>query len=230
MSRKDNLTLIHTHIGPAVLYGLLRMGLGSCRVTVHNDEYFKSRGESGQNMLLVSWHSRLIPLSYYYRYLYGFTNLTIMVSKSRDGELFKRLLEKFKIETVRGSTTRGAMAAMKELIRVARRGRDTSLALDGSKGPKEVVQPGSLLLAQMTGVPLVPVVLSATWKYELPTWDRMLLPLPFSHIHALFAEPLYIPRETKDLEPYREQLQKTMQTASAEVERLTFPKQGEPRS
>ncbi|GEM_PF-1710786 len=210
MSRKDNITLLHTHIGPNAIFGLMRGVFATCRVSLTNERFFEQHCRAGHNAIFVSWHNRLLALPYYYYYRYGFHNLTLMVSKSRDGELFKRLMAKFEIETVRGSSTRGGIGAMKLLIDVARGGRDTSLALDGSKGPRYRVQPGALLLAQMSGMPLIPLAFDITRKIVLPTWDHMIMPLPFGHIYAAFADPLYIPRAARDLTPYVDTLQLEM--------------------
>lgn len=210
MSRKDHPNLIHTHIGPFGLYWLIRSVLATCRTTVENDGFFRKTAEAGKNMILVSWHNRLVILPHYYNHMYGLKNLTIMVSMSRDGEMFKRLLAKYDIECIRGSTTRGGRSAVKALIRETRKGRDTSIALDGSKGPRYIVQPGALLMAQMTGMPIVPITVAANRKYELNTWDRMIVPKMFARLHGIFAEPMYVPRHIRDLEPYRLQLQETM--------------------
>ena len=210
MSRKDRYTLLHTHIGPNAIFGLMRGVLSTCRVSLTNEQFFEEHCRAGRNAIFGSWHNRLLALPYYYYYRYGFHNLTLMVSKSRDGELFRRLLAKFAIETVRGSTTRGGLGAMKLLIQVARSGRDTALALDGSKGPRYRVQPGALLLAQMSGVPLIPLAFDITRKIVLPTWDHMIMPLPCGRIYAAFADPLYIPRHVTDLTPYQDALQDDM--------------------
>jgi hypothetical protein len=210
MSRKDQIGLLHTHIGPSVLFGLMRTVFATCRVTLTNEQFFEQRGRAGGNMIFGSWHSRLLALTYYYKYRYNFRNLTLMVSRSRDGELFKRLLTKFDIESVRGSTTRGGIGATTVMVRIARSGRDTALSLDGSKGPRYTVQPGALLLAQMTGVPLVILSYDISHKIVLRTWDRMIVPLPFGHVYAAFADPLYIPRDTPDLTPYMRIVQHEM--------------------
>jgi lysophospholipid acyltransferase (LPLAT)-like uncharacterized protein len=210
MSRKDNITLLHTHLGPNAIFGLMRGVFATCRVSLTNERFFEQHCRAGRNAIFGAWHNRLLALPYYYYYRYGFHRLTLMVSKSRDGELFKRLMAKFEIETVRGSTTRGGVGAMKLLIDVARSGRDTALALDGSKGPRYCVQPGALLLAQMSGLPLIPLAFDITHKIVLPTWDHTIMPLPFGHIYAAFADPLYIPREVRDLTPYLDTLQREM--------------------
>jgi len=210
MSKKKEPNIVHKYIGPFLAHLLIRLILLTCRVSFTKNNIFEERKKEGNNMIFVSWHSRLLVLPYYYRYRYGFKDLTMMVSQSRDGELFKRLLEKFDIETVRGSGTRGGMSAIKSLIRVGRSGRDTALALDGSKGPAFIIQPGALLLSQMTGVPLLPVMYDASRKIVLNTWDKMIIPLPFSHIHIAFSDYIYIPRDAKDLEPYLHQIQEIM--------------------
>ncbi len=218
MSRKDHPTILHTHIAPTLAHTLMRTVLSSCRLTVTNQDFFEERASSGKNMIFVSWHNRLTVLPYYYHYRYGFNNLTMMVSQSRDGEMLKRLLEKYGIETVRGSTSRGGASAIKTMIRVARAGRDTAVSLDGSKGPRCKVQLGALLLAQITGLPLVPLTVDMTKKIVLKTWDRMMIPLPFGRVYAMFADPMYIPRDAKNLTIYQQRLQETMERICAEVE------------
>ena len=222
MSKKDNTTLLHTHIAPLSAYYLSRGILSTCKLTVENADFFEKRARNGKNMIFVSWHNRLLVLPYYYYFLYNFTNLAMMVSHSKDGEIMKRLLEKYKIEAIRGSSSRGGSSAVKTMIRIAKSGKDTAVALDGSKGPRYEVQPGALLLAQLTGLPLVPLTYDTTRKKVLNTWDKMIIPLPFGHIHAKFADPIFVPREAKDLEPYRFQLQETMNSLCEEVcERVT---------
>ena len=220
LSRKDRVGLLHTLIAPNVLHVLIRGVLSTCRVTTINARLFADRCRAGKNNIFSAWHSQVLTLPYFYRYRYGFRNLTIMVSRSRDGELLKRLLTKFDIETVRGSTTRGGMAAIKALIRVGRAGRDTALNLDGSKGPRCIAQPGALLLAQLTGAPLLPLACRATPCITLPTWDRMMVPLPFSRVIGEFAEPFHIPRDAKDLAPYLRELQEIMDRMDAHLDRI----------
>jgi len=144
----------------------------------------------------------------------------MMVSRSKDGEVMKGILEKYKIEAIRGSGSRGGSSAVKTMIRIARSGRDTAISLDGSKGPRYEVQSGALLLAQLTGLPLVPLTFDTTKKKVLNTWDKMIIPLPFGHIHAKFADPIFIPRDTKDIAPYQQQLQETMDKICADVSDL----------
>jgi len=219
-SRKDNVTLLHTHIAPNAAYFLSRSILSTCKLSIDNGEYFENRAREGKNMIFCSWHSRLIVLPYYYYNLYKFTNLSMMVSKSKDGEIMKRMLEKYKIEAIRGSSTRGGSSAVKTMIRIAKSGKDTAISLDGSKGPRYIIQPGALLLAQITGLPLIPLTFDTTKKKVLNTWDKMIIPLPFGHIYAKFADPVFIPRDTKDLAPYQQQLQETMDTICADVASL----------
>jgi len=218
--RKDNVTLLHTHIAPNAVYFLSRGILSTCKLSIENGEYFKERALEGKNMIFCSWHSRLIVLPYYYYNLYNFTNLSMMVSRSKDGEVMRGILEKYKIETIRGSSSRGGSSAVKTMIRIARSGRDTAISLDGSKGPRYKVQPGALLLAQLTGLPLIPLTFDTTRKKVLNTWDKMIIPLPFGHIHAKFADPIFVPRDTKDLAPYQQQLQEAMDTICADVASL----------
>lgn len=210
MTHKRKVPYTKRTLIPWAAHALSHGAISTCRLSVENGAYFEERARAGKNMIFTSWHSRLVALPYYYYYRYGFTNLSIMVSKSEDGEMFKGLLERYKIHTVRGSTSRGGTSALKTMIREARAGRDTAISLDGSKGPRYRAQMGVLLLAQVTGLPIVPLTFDATWRVKMNTWDKLIVPLPFGRIYGVFADPLFIPREEKDLEPYRVQLEHTM--------------------
>ena len=210
MSKKKQPNIVHKFLAPNIFYAIQRGLLATCRYSSNNDIVYKDFIENDKNMIFSAWHGRLLLFPYYYRYVHGRKNLCIMASKSRDGEMIKRILGKFDIETVRGSTSRGGISAMKALIKATKSGKDTALTVDGSKGPVFKVQPGILLLAQITGIPIIPLAYDASKKIVLNTWDKLIIPLPFSRIHVSFGDLIHVPRDAKDLEPYRQKLQKTM--------------------
>ncbi len=215
--RKDKVTVLHRAIAPWALYWLTRALFCTCRMRMINAEECERMLRADGNVIFGSWHGRLLALLHCYARYYGFKKLTLMVSRSRDGEMFARMLARYGVGAVRGSSSRGGTAALKELVRVCRAGHDTAISLDGSKGPRAVMQPGALLLAQLAGRPLVPLAYDATRKLTLKTWDRLIIPLPFSTIYVQLGAPIQIPRDTRDLAPYQQHVQAAMDAISAEL-------------
>ena len=134
--------------------------------------------ERGEPVLLAFWHERLLMMPFPYR---G-RRVCIMVSRHRDGELVTRAVRPLGIETARGSSTRGWSGGLKAMLRAHRRGSDLAFAPDGPRGPRHVVKRGVIQVARATGAPIVPVAAAARWCVRLGSWDRLILPLPFSRI------------------------------------------------
>ena len=123
------------------------------------------------------------------------SKIVIMASLSKDGDLMARLLENFGFLTVRGSSSRGAQKALIEMIRLARKGSSLAFAADGPRGPYHKLKSGVIYAAQKTGMPLVPVSSSPKRKITLNSWDKMVIPLPFSKSVQICGNPLYVAPE-----------------------------------
>jgi lysophospholipid acyltransferase (LPLAT)-like uncharacterized protein len=115
---------------------------------------------AGQNVIYAFWHGRqlMLPLSYTGRGAY------VMISEHRDGELIHRVLQRFGGGAVRGSSTRGATKALRQLVRLGRAGFDLAITPDGPRGPRCIAQPGIIELAKLTGLPIVPLTFAASKK------------------------------------------------------------------
>ena len=129
----------------------------------------------------------------------------VMVSSSRDGEYIARLAHHFRFSTVRGSSNRKGVQALKDLIKATRSGSNTAMVADGSQGPPRVAQPGSILLASRSGAPIVPMAWSASRYLAIRSWDRTAFPKPFARVDFFVGEPLAVPPEIKGdgIEEYR---------------------------
>jgi len=148
------------------------------------------------------WHNRL-ALSM--RVYFGFAKprnptagLAAMVSASKDGALLAAILECFKVQPVRGSTSRRGPQALLELTTWANRGYDLAITPDGPRGPCYVVQDGVMSLAQITGRPIVPLSFQLSRKFRAKSWDRFQVPLPFSTCEINVGQPLRVPRDISD--------------------------------
>jgi lysophospholipid acyltransferase (LPLAT)-like uncharacterized protein len=121
--------------------------------------------------------------------------IVTMASRSKDGEIIAGWLERNGYRVVRGSSSRGGSEALREMVRQVRAGRAAALTVDGPQGPPRQVQPGIVQLARLTGGWILPITSSSARPRFLASWDRYLLPRPFSRNVVVYGEPFPIPAE-----------------------------------
>jgi lysophospholipid acyltransferase (LPLAT)-like uncharacterized protein len=141
--------------------------------------------------LLACWHGRAL----YFMRLYRHRSFTLLVSHSRDGEFLSRILPRFGIHTVRGSTCHRGMRGLLQMVRNVRQGYGGAFTPDGPRGPRYHVRPGIVAVAKKTGAPILPATYSAQWKRVLQSWDQFVVPLPFSRVVVVYGEPIYVPAD-----------------------------------
>ncbi len=140
-------------------------------------------------LLFALWHGDYFPIYQYARQ----SRLYIIVSRSPDGEILARVLKAAGYRTVRGSPSRGATRAMVDLANVVKGGADAAIAVDGPRGPLYVAKPGIVLLAKLTGCPIVPLGGALSRYKQFSSWDRFRLPIPPSRAVAIAGTPIQIP-------------------------------------
>ncbi len=170
-------------------------------------------------VIFCIWHNRLaLCLEVYRGYLRSIerpARLAAMVSASKDGGLLARVLELHNVQPARGSTSRRGRQALLELITWAERGHDLAITPDGPRGPCYQVQEGVIALAQLSGLPILPVSYELSWKITVKSWDRFQIPLPFSRCIIRLAPPVNVPREADDTE--RERLRQEVETRLRQI-------------
>lgn len=193
---------------PPLLALLMRVWFATCRVTVHNPEHFFQPGDTGKRVVASFWHYSIVYIFYFLRRY----SATVMVSASRDGEYIARLAGEFGFDTVRGSKNRRGVGALKAILRAVRDGDSGAIVADGSQGPPRIAQPGAILLASRTGVPVVPMAWSASGYFTVNSWDRTAIPKPFSRVDFFYGEPLSIPPKltAEESEQYRLRLEERL--------------------
>ncbi|HON90019.1 MAG TPA: lysophospholipid acyltransferase family protein [Sedimentisphaerales bacterium] len=172
---------------------LLRCVCGSNRLTVTRRDIFDEYVEQGNN-IFVFWHSRLFYLVYYYMLRAPRCKVCMLVSMSRDGDYGAALVRRLKQEVVRGSSSRGGQAAVRNLVSRIASGSNVAITPDGPRGPALTVSEGVVKLAQMTGARIIPVSYSASRRFLLKSWDRFIVVKPFGRVHVAFGEPIRVPR------------------------------------
>ena len=163
-----------------------------------------------RSCIFAFWHNRIFLMPYLFRKHWSSRlrdRVAVLVSASQDGAKLVRVLEKFDLLCVRGSSSRRGKEALRELTRLVEEGYDAGITPDGPRGPKYRVQDGVISLAQLTQAPIIPVSYDVARKITVKSWDAFMIPLPFSRATLRIAPPLMVPgnadesfRENKRLE------------------------------
>ena len=143
---------------------------------------------------MAFWHGRILPATYYFRR----RGIVVITSENFDGEWIARIIERFGYKTARGSTTRGGLKAMLQLVRDMEKGKPAGFTLDGPRGPARVAQPGAIWLARATGNPVLPFHLEASSHWTMKSWDRTQVPKPFSTVALAVGESFEVASDADD--------------------------------
>ncbi len=135
------------------------------------------------------WHRCLLSCAYYFR---G-QKIAILISRSFDGEIIARTVERLGFIAIRGSSSRGGAAALRQIADEYARGTRCAITADGPRGPSMVAKPGTAQFAQLVGAWVGTFYVLPLNAWELKTWDRFLIPKPFSRV--LITWPPHVPAE-----------------------------------
>lgn len=200
---------------------------------VETEELF-ARWRRGERVILTFWHSRIVLM----RFAYRGRGACIMNSRHRDGEIVTRALRRFGIRAVRGSSSRGWVGGLKGMVAAYRRGADLIVVPDGPRGPRERAKSGALQLARQTGAPVYPTAYSAAWHRRLGSWDRLMIPFPFSRVVYVAGPPIFVPKDAtpEQMEQKRALLEARLRETTARADacwergRLAHPPRGNHRA
>jgi lysophospholipid acyltransferase (LPLAT)-like uncharacterized protein len=173
----------------------------------------------GQIPIYASWHQRFFPgIALFARR----KPISIMISQSRDGELISRIAHVLGWYPVRGSSSKGGRQALRKLKKLIHEGYKVGHIVDGPRGPFGVVKPGLLLIAQNTGMPIIPIIISAEKKWVFNSWDRFIIPKPFSRVIIRFCDEICVPRKLSlsDFEEKRSQIENTFKSRYNETDAI----------
>lgn len=189
-------------------YALIRVVGRTTRFAVEGWEKFEAATRDGGPPIYASWHNHVFLATYFWRR----RGIVVMTSQSFDGEYIARFIQRFGYGAARGSSTRGGPGALIEMMRLVRAGCPAGFTVDGPRGPRHIAKTGAVLLAKKTGRPVLPFTVNAARCYELPSWDRLQIPLPFGRAHVRIAPPIYVPADADEatLEAKRDELQRAL--------------------
>ena len=188
-------------------YWFIRLIGPTLRVCVSREE--GAQQSIGERPLIASfWHACMIPATYMCRNL----GVRVMSSNSYDGEYMGRIIRKFGFVAVKGSSSRNAVRALLGLRRALQQGWSVAFTLDGPRGPRHKVKPGPVALARSSGVPLTMFHMAVDRAWVLNTWDRLVIPKPFSRVLMRFGKLIPVPADATDeeVERYQQELQTSL--------------------
>lgn len=202
-------------------YWFIRIIGPTLRVCVSREEGAQQTVD--QRPLIASfWHACIIPATYMCRDL----GVRVMSSNSYDGEYMGRIIRKFGFVAVKGSSSRNAVRALLGLRRALQEGWAVAFSIDGPRGPRHKVKPGPVALARSSGVPLTMFHMAVERAWVLNTWDRLIIPKPFSRVLMRFGKLISVPTDAgdEDLERYEQELQASLdrvrEFAEANIKRI----------
>jgi lysophospholipid acyltransferase (LPLAT)-like uncharacterized protein len=181
------------------------------RYTSEGAEAFDRCLATGQRPILALWHGRILPATPFWRD----RGIVAITSENLDGEWIARIMQRFGYAAARGSTSRGGVRALVQLKRLVAQGHPTAFTVDGPRGPARRAQPGAVWLARATGQPILPFHIEAASAWRVRSWDRALVPRPFSRVAVAVGPPFFVAADADDaaLERRRQDLEAELHKA-----------------
>jgi len=203
--------ILYTKPFIAFIYLFIRAYSFTFRFKVVNEAKWQQRLKEGKTVLLCGWHQQFFAAIRHFKN-YACFNPGLMISQSRDGELIAGVANRTGWHTARGSSSKGGREAMSEMIRHLQYYRFGAQILDGPRGPMGDVKPGVIKMAKESGAILVPFYISSDKAWFFNSWDRFMLPKPFSKVLLSFGDEICFepPKTQEQFEEQRIYLEQTM--------------------
>ena len=214
-------------ISYALLTPLIRLILftiwRTCRIVViSGEQHAVSVADSGKPFIPCYWHQHHLFCTWYMKKLINRgLKIGFLISPSVDGEIPAKIARSWGGEVIRGSTTRTGAQAMRDMYNlVVKQGVSPVTTSDGPQGPLHVFKVGDILLSQFTQAPLLPLAYATDKAWIMNSWDRFIVPKPFSRIAIAIGEPVNIPKGqlAEDLEPYRLQMENALKALTQQAQ------------
>ncbi len=142
------------------------------------------------SVIWVFWHCKVFLMPIVYKEYLLKRKGTVLTSPSRDGQIIVEVMKRFGVHSIRGSSNKSPVKALRESIDCLqeKNGGDLAVTPDGPRGPSRVMKLGAIKIAQMANVPIMPITISYSKFIELKTWDNFQIPLPFSRVSVVLHE------------------------------------------
>ncbi len=197
MAKRDKYTFsswekMLLHLGPPVGAWGIKLWNRTCRVVAREHEERELAAlEEHRGCIYPTWHQRM----FWFFYDFGARHVTMMISRSKDGDYANAVARRLGFYSVRGSNSFKGREALSDLVSLLnkREGHKAGMMADGPTGPPRRLKMGTIKLARETGLPIIPMMYGARKRIVFQSWDRYFLPRPFTDIVVLHGEPVFVP-------------------------------------
>ena len=175
----------------------LKFNFISSRLKITGEEHLINAVKSDRSVFVALWHGRMLYTGWTIRKY----NIVVLVSSSRDGEIITRIVRKWGLGAIRGSSRRGSRQALREMtLTMSQPDSVLAVTMDGPKGPRHVAKPGSLSLAVKKNAVIIPTSGTSTRSKTFPkSWDQQQIPKPFGTVHVRYGEPIEVSSDMDDI-------------------------------
>jgi len=184
------------------------------RIREEGQSAWGPRGKQQEPPLWSLWHETILLGVWYHRR----QDVHVMISASRDGELISTIAKIFGYVPVRGSSSKGGKEAAAQMVEFLAAGKRCAITPDGPRGPRRQMKLGAVTIARLSGRPVVPYAFEAEKCWRLKSWDRFIIPKPFSRAVFVYGNPIRVPKEGGEDRAYMEQIQGEMDRVTALAE------------
>lgn len=169
------------------------------------------------HVIYAVWHEHILVHAWVFRQ----RGISMLISQSRDGEYIARTVKFLGFRAARGSSSRGAVRGMLKLAHILKDEGDVGITADGPRGPARECKPGVITLAKRSGCPIIPLAASASRSRRVNSWDRMIVPYPFSTLTVMYGEPIFIPADAdkEALANYQQQVKQALDALASRAEK-----------
>lgn len=204
---------------PSLVYRSLKILFSLCEWYIHDKEFFDNTLASEKKVIVAFWHEHMA----FGAHLFQGTNYHTLTSFSYDGELAARVVRKFGLEAVRGSSSKGGSEALRGLQIALEKTGCVGWTLDGPKGPRRVAKPGVAVLSARTNAPIIPMAALVDKAWKLRSWDKFPIPKPGAKITIAFGHPIAPPEteDPKDIELVRKETEDSLNNLIARLQKAT---------
>ncbi|HUJ70078.1 MAG TPA: lysophospholipid acyltransferase family protein [Syntrophorhabdales bacterium] len=202
---------------PAIYLFLLLLG-ATMRITQVNREKADRLWQDRQGVIVCFWHGRLLAMPF----AYMGSRAKVLISRHGDGEFIARVIKYFGLGAVRASYRKATVGSIREILAELKQGTIVGITPDGPKGPRYRIKEGIVEIAKLAQRPILPVAYGADRKKVFASWDRFVLPYPFSRILFLWGDPVYVPKEASGnaVEQIRRDLENALVSLTEAADRM----------
>jgi len=201
---------INTYLVPPVAFVFIYLVSLTLKIIEVDREKYEKLSAGGGPHIYPFWHGRLFLYPFLFRRMRD--RIKVLVSPSADGEVIARTLSWFGFGIIRGSSFKKSVSALREMKKEVDAGYSIVMIADGSRGPAEKLQMGTLALAKLTGRPAYPSAISFSRCWRMKSWDRMMIPKPFARAVIVYGDPVWAPENcgAQQLEDKRLELERSL--------------------